>query len=81
MSNINIPKQPIIRPGQRKPCVKGTRLQIYERRIFVERLLRAGKSKTQIHRAVRKNSTWNGVSVIVISHHSPQSRHNVACLS
>jgi hypothetical protein len=52
--------QPVIRPGQFKPFVKGSRLQIYERRLFVERLLRAGKSKTKIHRAVRKrfNIEW-----------------------
>jgi hypothetical protein len=57
---MNLPKPPVIRPGQKKAFVKGTRLQIYERRIFVERLLRAGKSKTQIHRAVRKkfNIEW-----------------------
>jgi hypothetical protein len=47
-------KLPIIRPGQRKPYVKATRQQIDERRGYVARLLRAGKTKTQIHRAIRE---------------------------
>jgi hypothetical protein len=47
-------KPPITRPGQRKPYVKGTRPQIDERIGFVARLLRAGKTKSQIHRAVRE---------------------------
>ena len=53
-------KQPIIRPGQRKPYVKGTQAQIDERRGFVARLLVAGKTKTEIHSAVRQrfNVEW-----------------------
>ena len=51
---------PIIRAGQRKPYTKATRQQIDERRGFVARLLRAGKTKSQIHRAVREqyNVEW-----------------------
>jgi hypothetical protein len=45
--------QPTIRPGQYKPYVKATRRQIDERVGFVARLLRAGRTKTQIHRAVK----------------------------
>jgi hypothetical protein len=51
---MTTPKPPITRPGQRKPYVKATRQQIDERRGYVARLLRAGKTKTQIHQAVRK---------------------------
>ncbi|MGB7768659.1 MAG: hypothetical protein WBN22_07375 [Verrucomicrobiia bacterium] len=47
-------KPPIIRPGQRKSYVKATRQQTDERRGFVARMLRAGKTKSQIHRAVRE---------------------------
>ncbi len=47
-------KQPTIRPGQRKPYVKGTQAQINERVGYVARLLGAGKTKTKIHRAIRK---------------------------
>ena len=52
--------QPIIRPGQRKPYIKATRDQIDERIGYVARLLRAGRTKTQIHRAVRArfNIEW-----------------------
>ena len=52
--------QPIIRPGQRKPYIKATREQIDERIGYVARLLRAGRTKTQIHRAVRArfNIEW-----------------------
>jgi hypothetical protein len=46
---------PIIRHGQCKPYVKATRQQTDERRGYVARLLRAGKTKCQIHRAVREN--------------------------
>jgi len=46
--------QTIIRPGQRKPYVKATRQQIDERVGYVSRLLRAGKTKSQIHSAVRE---------------------------
>ncbi len=63
-------KPPVIRPGQRKPYVKATHQQIDERRGYIARLLRAGKTKTQIHSAAVKNSASNGVSVIVISHGS-----------
>ena len=53
-------KQPVIRPGQRKPYAKGTRQQIDERIGYVARLLRAGKTKSQIHCAVREkfNVEW-----------------------
>ena len=47
-------KTPVIRPGQRKPYVKATRQQINERLGFVARWLRAGRTKFQIHRAVRE---------------------------
>jgi len=49
-----ITRQPTIRPGQRKPYVKATRQQIDERIGHVLRLLRAGATKTEIHRAVRE---------------------------
>jgi hypothetical protein len=52
---MTTPEQPVVRPGQRKPYVKATRQQIDGRIGFVSRLLRTGKSKTQIHRAVREN--------------------------
>lgn len=57
---MKTPKPPIIRPGQRKPYVKATRQQLDERTGFVARLLRAGNTKTQIHRAVREhfNVEW-----------------------
>src|SRR5208283_5327816 len=48
------PKSPITRRGQRKPYVKATRQQIDQRRGFVARMLHAGKTKLQIHRAVRQ---------------------------
>jgi len=47
-------KQPVIRPGQRKPYFKATRQQIDERIGYVARLLRAGKTKSKIHSAVRE---------------------------
>lgn len=47
-------KPPTIRPGQRKPYVKGTAAQIDERRGYVARLLAKGFKKMQIHRAVRQ---------------------------
>ena len=50
----NEKRQPTIRPGQRKPYVKATRQQIDQRRGFVARMLHAGKTKLQIHRAVRE---------------------------
>jgi hypothetical protein len=46
-------KPPTIRPGQRRPYVKGTLAQIDERRGAVARLLARGVSKTAIHRFVR----------------------------
>ena len=51
---------PVTRPGQRKPYVKATRQQIDERRGYVARLLDAGATKTEIHRAVRQrfNIEW-----------------------
>jgi hypothetical protein len=51
---------PIIRSGQRKPYVKATRQQIDERHGYVARLLRARKTKFQIHQAVREkfNVEW-----------------------
>ena len=49
-----IVKTPVIRPGQRRPYVKGTLAQIDQRRGFVARMLDAGATKTQIHSAVRQ---------------------------
>ena len=53
-------KQPVIRPGQRQPYVKGTHRQIDERIGSVARLLRANASRSAIHRAVRQrfNIEW-----------------------
>ena len=50
----------MIRPGQKRPYVKATRQQIDQRRGFVARMLHAGKTKLQIHRAVREkfNVEW-----------------------
>jgi hypothetical protein len=45
---------PKIRPGQRKPYRKATRKQVDRRVGYIARLLRAGRTKTQIHRAVRE---------------------------
>jgi hypothetical protein len=47
-------KIPIIRPGQHHAYVKGSQSQIDLRRGYVARLLRAGKTKSQIHHDVRK---------------------------
>jgi hypothetical protein len=57
---IAIPKRRFIRPGQRHPYRKGTQTQIDERRGYVARLLRTGKTKTEIHGAVRDkfNVQW-----------------------
>jgi hypothetical protein len=44
----------IIRPGQRKPFIKGTARQIQERVEFVAGLLVKEKTRTEIHRAVRR---------------------------
>lgn len=48
-------KQPIIRKGQRKPYVKGTRKQITERIAEVALLLSCGLHKTEIHSLLRTN--------------------------
>ncbi len=50
---IKIPRRRYIRPGQNHFYRKGTQAQIDERIGYVSRLLRAGKTKTEIHRAVR----------------------------
>jgi len=57
---MKIPKRQFIRPGQRHYYRKGTRAQIDQRRGFVARMLAAGGTKTQIHRAVREkfNVQW-----------------------
>jgi hypothetical protein len=57
---MNTKNSPVIRPGQRKPYAKATHQQIDERIGFVSRLLRAGNTKMQIHRAVRSrfNVEW-----------------------
>jgi hypothetical protein len=59
-SETNSAHSAVIRPVQRKPYVKATRQQIDERIGFVARLRRAGKTKMQIHRAVREhfNVEW-----------------------
>ena len=54
MSNVKTVKPPVIRPGQRKPYIKGTRSQIDERRGFVARMMYNGATKTEIHQAVRE---------------------------
>jgi hypothetical protein len=53
-------KPPTIRPGQKRPYVKGTQAQIDQRRGFVARMLDTGATKTQIHRAMRQrfNIQW-----------------------
>ena len=50
----------VIRPGQRRPYVKGTRGQIGQRISFVALLIREGKGKFEIHRLVREkfNVEW-----------------------
>jgi len=57
---MTTPKQAVIRPGQRRPYVKGTQAQIDQRRGFVARMLDAGATKTEIHSAVRQrfNIEW-----------------------
>jgi hypothetical protein len=47
-------RKPVIRKGQFVPYRKGTHRQIDERIGCVTRLLRAGKTKSQIHHAVRE---------------------------
>lgn len=53
-------KQPVIRPGQTHAYRKGTRQQIDERIGYVARLFHDGRSRFQIHRAVRAkfNVEW-----------------------
>ena len=48
------PKPPTTRRGQRHAYHKATQSQIDERHGYVARLLRAGKTKSQLHRAVRE---------------------------
>ena len=57
---MKLPKRRFIRPGQRNFYRKGTLAQIDHRRGFVARMLDAGATKTQIHRAVREkfNVQW-----------------------
>ncbi len=54
MSNGEPIKPPITRPGQFHAYHKGTQAQIDQRRGFIARMMRAGKTKSQIHRAVRE---------------------------
>ena len=60
---IKIPTSPrlgVIRPGQRKPYCRGTSAQLDQRVGFVARMMKAGATKTAIHRAVRQrfNIEW-----------------------
>ena len=57
---IKIPRRRFIRPGQRHFYRKGSQSEIDHRRGFVARMLDAGATKTQIHRAVREkfNVQW-----------------------
>jgi hypothetical protein len=57
---MEIPKRRFIRPGQFHYYRKGTQRQLDERRGFIARMLDAGASKTEIHRAVRNkfNVQW-----------------------
>jgi hypothetical protein len=47
-------KQPIIRPGQRTPYVKGTKQQIQERIEYLARLIARDNTKGGIHRAMKE---------------------------
>ncbi len=47
-------KQPVVRPGQRQPYVKGTRRQIEERTQAAALLLFFGFGRTTIHRLFRQ---------------------------
>jgi hypothetical protein len=60
MQNPKAIKPPVIRPGQRRPYVKGTLAQLDERPGFVARMLDTGATKTEIHAAVRQrfNIEW-----------------------
>ena len=57
---MKIPKRRFIRPGQRHYYCKGSQGEIDQRRGFVARMLDAGATKTEIHRAVRDkfNVQW-----------------------
>jgi hypothetical protein len=57
---MKIPKRRFIRPGQRHYYRKGSQGEIDQRRGFVARMLDAGATKTEIHRAVRDkfNVQW-----------------------
>jgi len=48
-------RRPIIRPNQRKPYFKATQAKIDQRIGFIARMLAAGATKFQIHRAVKQN--------------------------
>jgi hypothetical protein len=53
-------KPPTIRLGQKLPYRKGSQDEIDQRRGFVARMLYAGATKTEIHRAMRQrfNIEW-----------------------
>ena len=51
---MKIPKRRFIRRGQKHFYRKGSQSEIDQRRGYVARMLAAGKTKTQIHRAVRE---------------------------
>ncbi len=57
---IKIPKRRFIRHGQRHYYRKGSQSEIDQRRGYVARMLDAGATKTEIHRAVRDkfNVQW-----------------------
>jgi hypothetical protein len=57
---MTAPKPPNIRPGQKRPYRKGSQSEIDQRRGFVARMLYAGETKTEIHRAMRQrfNIEW-----------------------
>jgi hypothetical protein len=57
---MKIPKRRYIRRGQRHYYRKGSQSEIDHRRGFVARMLDAGATKTEIHRAVRDkfNVQW-----------------------
>jgi hypothetical protein len=60
MANTKPIKPPVIRRGQKRPYVKGSQVQIDQRRGFVTRMMNSGATKTEIHRAVRQrfNIEW-----------------------
>jgi ribosomal protein L23 len=57
---MKLPKRRFIRHGQRHYYRKGSQSEIDQRRGFVARMLDAGATKTEIHRAVRDkfNVQW-----------------------